>query len=626
MERSELDFLRRRHTQARHRLLTASLAVILSSTLFVAFLTVFAFNQNVDATLAHARLVAANSDAALVFEDESTGKETLKSLSTLPDIESAALFHPNGVLLAAYKRQDNAEIIPPKEHHKIKGYRWSLQNLDVLETVKSGEFTVGKVVIRQGLAGFYRRLFTYIAVILAISTGALLAVRIFMHRMSRAVSTAESHLDYLAHTDTVTLLPNRYAFLKELDLALYDAAENTSWVGVIMIDLDDFKIVNDTAGHQGGDEVLRGVTGRIKEVLDRNEVLCRLGGDEFVVIARSIGKNENVLNDIAAKVLAQLEAPFRYLEQEFFLSASAGGSVYPVDAQDAHELMRKADTAMYAAKLGGKNTFASFQEEMDEKVQRRMQLERLLRKAIDREELHLVYQPQVIGHTGEIAGVEALLRWHNRQIGDVSPAEFIPVAEDSGLIIEIGKWVLHKACEEVVEWHKMGHRSLRLAVNLSARQFKAKDLLQDIYDVLKQTGIDPSLLTLEITEGNMMENIAANIDLLQKIQRMGVSVSVDDFGTGYSSLAYLKRFPIDQLKIDRSFVQDVPGEGEGLVNAVAAMSDSLGLSVLAEGVETKEQYQYLMQIGCHVFQGFYFSRPIPPKSMEGLLSRQTPFA
>ncbi len=621
MDKSSIQFLHRRHSQARNRMLAAGSTLLVSSMLLIIILAYIMVGSRVDDAIVQAKMVAANSNAALMFEDAVAGKEILASLKASPNVESAALYSSKGKLLAVFQRSTEAEISTTTETLKENGYEWHLTHLDVHEAVKKGDRVVGSVVVNQSLNRFYRQLLSYIGIILAVSVGALYVVDIFLSRMKVAVSTAESHLDYLAHTDSVTALPNRRAFLKELNWALRSAQEKSTQVGLIMIDLDDFKNVNDISGHQAGDEVLRIVSRRFQEILGHNDILCRIGGDEFVVILRGIGKASGNFEEIAEKLLQQLALPIRYQEHEYFVTASAGGSVYPVDAQDVHELMRKADTAMYAAKQSGKNTYASFCQEMDEKTQRRMQLERLLRQAIKREELTLVYQPQVEGLTGRIVGVEALLRWRNKEIGDISPGEFIPIAEDSGLIIEIGKWVLQTACEQMKAWHDAGHESLHVSVNLSPRQFKAPSLISDIRTVIEQANIPPSHLILEITEGNMMENITANIDMLLKIQHMGVGISVDDFGTGYSSLAYLKRFPIQNLKIDRSFVQDVPGEGEGLVNAIISMAKSLGLSVVAEGVETKEQLLFLLQNGCQIFQGFYFSRPLPPESLKQLLSK-----
>ena len=621
MKDATLEFLHRRHAQARNRMFAAGFALLLSSVLLIIILTALMANTYIDSAKVQARMVAANSDAAILFVDSAAGKQILESLRASPDVESAALYLPKGELLSVYQRIVDSQIISPDARQKINGYKWSLHSLDVIELVKSGDRPVGAVAVRHSLTGFYHQWLLHVAAILAVSIGALLIVRLFLFRMSVAVSTAESHLDYLAHTDSVTMLPNRHAFLKELDLALYDVGERGGQVGVLMIDLDDFKLINDTSGHQGGDEILRLVTQRIKDALGRHDFLCRIGGDEFVVIVRGVGKAKVDIDGLAARILQQLEYPFRYLEQEFFMTASAGGSVYPVDAGNVHELMRMADTAMYAAKNRGKNAFAAFTYEMDKKAQRRMLLERMLRKAIRRDEMQIEYQPQVDGNTGRIVGVEALTRWVSPEIGEVKPEEFIPVAEESGLIIEIGNWALQKACTQMAAWHKAGHGSLSLSVNVSARQFKAKALLQDIREVLVQTGMDPSMLMLEITEGSMMENIEANVDLLLAAQKMGISVSIDDFGTGYSSLAYLKRFAIHQLKIDKSFVRDVPGGSEGLVNAIVAMSHNLGLTVVAEGVETRAQFQFLLDNSCHIFQGFYLARPQPPEALEKLLGK-----
>jgi len=418
-------------------------------------------------------------------------------------------------------------------------------------------------------------------------------------------------MDFLAHSDPITSLPNRRAFNKMLNIALSAADETKGEVGLILLDLDNFKIVNDTMGHQCGDEILRMVAHRLSSTSRSTDTVCRIGGDEFVIIMTQRDQAVTDLEGTSKRILTILAQPFRYQVNDFFLTASIGSSLYPQDAQDSQTLIRKADTAMYSAKLEGKNTFAYFRPEMDQLAQRRLLLERQLRKALELNEMSLNFQPQVNFLDGKTVGVEALLRWNHPTMGMITPTEFIPVAEDSGLIVDIGKWVLRTACLQVADWREAGLPPVLVAVNLSARQVKDHALINDINRALADARLVPSMLELEITEGVLMDNVQSNIDLLHTIQKLGINLSIDDFGTGYSSLSYLKRFPVNQLKIDRSFLHDVPGDGEAFVTAIIAMAHNLGLSVVAEGVETVAQLQFLRDAGCDIGQGYYFARPAP---------------
>ncbi|HEY0062636.1 MAG TPA: bifunctional diguanylate cyclase/phosphodiesterase, partial [Telluria sp.] len=358
--------------------------------------------------------------------------------------------------------------------------------------------------------------------------------------------------------------------------------------------------------------------------LRKTDIICRIGGDEFVIIVEPSG-DAGTVDEVARKILAALAEPFAVNGHQLYVSASIGVSIYPRDAGDARTLTRSADTAMYHAKNNGKNGFAVFQPAMEERAQKRLKLEANLRRALECDELELHYQPQIDLRSGRVVGVEALARWRCPELGQVSPAEFIPVAEESGIIVALGRWVLQRACRQAALWRDAGLLDTieHVAVNLSARQTRDDGLMDDILAILRETGLPARLLELEITEGVLMENVNANLDLLHGFQAAGIHLSIDDFGTGYSSMSYLKRFPIDQLKIDRSFVHDVPGDGEAIATAIIAMAHSLGMTVVAEGVETVEQLEFLRRAGCDIMQGFYFARPMAvPELTEMLRTRR----
>ena len=619
-EERTLELLQRGHSKAVNSLLATGSALLLSSVLLIVLLSLLMRGKQIDDAIVQAKIVAANSNAVLMFADEKAGREILHALRAAPSIESAGIFAANGTPLAQYQIYGAKTVPAPSELLKRETYAFGLKYLDVAQPVSNHQEVIGAVMLRYDLSSFYQRLLGYAGLIMLVALGALMIVYFFVSRMRMAVSRAELHLDFLAHSDPITALPNRRAFNQRLDEALVQGGEESVEVGLILMDLDNFKVVNDTMGHHCGDEILRMVAQRLNAAARTTDTVCRIGGDEFVIIMRQRDQVATDLEGITRRFMRILAQPFSYQEQEFFLTASFGCSLFPRDARDSQTLIRKADTAMYSAKLEGKNTFAVFEQHMDALAQRRLMLENNLRKALEKQELTLHYQPQIDLKTGRIVGVEALLRWQHPDMGAISPSEFIPVAEDSGQIIEIGKWVLREACRQMVLWREARMAPLRMAVNLSARQFKDQALMQTINQALETTGLSPLLLDVEITEGLLMENLQSNIPLMQAMRESGISLSIDDFGTGYSSLSYLKRFPINQLKIDRSFMHDIPGEGNAFITAIIAMAHSLGLLVVAEGVETPAQMQFLREAGCDVAQGYLFARPMSPDQLAELLS------
>lgn len=427
---------------------------------------------------------------------------------------------------------------------------------------------------------------------------------------------SESQIQKLAHYDALTSLPNRVLLQDHFKHALSIVKRNNSKLTVIFLDLDHFKDINDTLGHSVGDLLLVEVATRLQSALREGDTLSRLGGDEFVLILPE-ADIQGAAN-VSQKLLNNMEKPCTVDSFELTVTASIGIALYPDDGADFETLSQKADTAMYRAKREGRNTYRFFTAEMQAKSSRTLQLVTALRYALERDQLSLHYQPQISISNNCIIGVEALLRWHHPEFGFISPAEFIPIAEDSGLIIPIGEWVLRQAVKQAQTWIAEGHHALIMAVNISAIQFRHRELPNMIAEILNETGLAPEYLELELTERVAMHDPHGAIEMMNSLHKLGIRMSIDDFGTGYSSLSYLKKFKVYKLKIDQSFVRDLSTDSEdkAIVSAIISMSKSLGLLTIAEGVETQEQLAYLSAQGCDEVQGYYFSRPIPSGQIE----------
>ena len=432
---------------------------------------------------------------------------------------------------------------------------------------------------------------------------------------------AEEHMVYIAQHDFLTDLPNRMMLHDRLTQAIAHAGREQRKVAVMFLDLDRFKAINDTLGHLVGDKLLKVVASRISSVARVSDTVSRLGGDEFAIMLPYI-ENMDDIATIAVKLLTSVAGPCVIDGNDIEVTTSIGISVFPEDGKDSESLIAHADAAMYQAKGNGRNNYQFFTYEMNRRTLERMAIKNKLSHALERNELFLLYQPQVDLQSGRIIGAEALLRWDHPMFGNVLPTQFIPIAEENGLIPPMGEWVLREACRQNQEWRKQGLMKITMAVNLSAVQFRQKNLGEIIKVVLHESGLAPSGLELEITEGVVMQDAEAAILLLEDMKAMGLKISVDDFGTGYSSLSYLKRFPIDKFKIDQSFVRDLATDKDDavIVSTIISMAHSLKLKVIAEGVETAEQLAFLKQQGCDEIQGYYFSKPVSAEEFTKLLS------
>ena len=430
----------------------------------------------------------------------------------------------------------------------------------------------------------------------------------------------EEKLRYQAYHDALTGLPNRLLYAEHLELALPQAARRNAMCGILMLDLDRFKFVNDTYGHEFGDKLLITVAERLRECVRKEDTLTRMGGDEFTLLLPLVDDITNIAN-VAEKILASFTKPIAIDGQELFVTPSIGISLFPNDGTDPETLLKNADAAMYRAKEGGRNTYRFFTADMNAEAQRRMALENDLRRAAERGELAMYYQPKFAATGEQLVGAEALIRWKHPERGFVSPSEFIPLAEENGLILPIGEWLLNEVCRQIRQWRDVGLTPPPIAVNLSARQFQRQNLPELIGRALADAGLAADAIELELTESAIMSNAESNIEMLVMLKRMGLKIAIDDFGTGYSSLSYLKRFPVDTLKIDTSFVRDIATDNNSaeLVRGVIGMAHGLRLNVVAEGVETREQLDYLSRNDCDVIQGFYFSKPLPADDFASMM-------
>ena len=434
----------------------------------------------------------------------------------------------------------------------------------------------------------------------------------------------DEELRYVAYHDTLTGLPNRKSFYMCLDDLLQQSSRRNSdraWA-LMFLDLDKFKQVNDALGHDIGDQLLKSVADRLKRSLRETDYLFRLGGDEFTIILTNLGRDIDVAW-VARKILDSINRPFRFNSNEIFTSTSIGISVFPNDGWEVEGLVKNADMAMYAAKESGGSRYRFFTEEMNRKALHRMKMESSLRKALDRNELMLYYQP-LVNEANRIMGMEALLRWNHPELGLILPDEFIRITEETGIIVPVGRWVLKTACTQTKRWHDMGFSDLFVAVNLSARQLQESDFEQMVIEIIDESGLPPESLKLEVTESSVIQNPEVCIAKMKTLRARGITFSIDDFGTGYSSLSYLKRFPIDSLKIDRSFISDAmnnKGDQE-IIKTIIAMAHNLDIDAVAEGVETQDQQDFLASHGCNRMQGFLFAHPVPVDQFKALLERQ----
>lgn len=564
-----------------------------------------------------AAMVTANISASLMFHDAQATGEILRPLSNVPYVESVAVFNAKGGVHARYARAGLSahEADEATLESAVTQDRFSLNDVFVANPVVYDGQALGTVVLVASTEGMVRELWRYAGFLMAACICALGVSSIVTSRMKARVFEAERELEYLAHTDPLTDLPNRRAFYDALATRLRPSTGDRRNLTLILIDLDNFKTVNDTLGHGAGDELLRSVASALLDAVRSTDVVSRIGGDEFAVLA--IDDTDRAgSRHTAERITTMLARPFELHGGSVQVTTSVGFSRFPDDASDVASLVSSADIALYAAKSSGKNVAVEFRSQMTTDAQRRARLERELRDAIANDTLELAYQPQYDCRTGRLVGVEALARWTHPSEGSIPPAEFISIAENTELIVALGNWVMRRACRDAARWNVHAGNDVSVSVNVSARQLREPGFQSDVLAALRDGGLAACMLELELTESLLMANMAVAVNVMRQLRAHGIRLSIDDFGTGYSSLAYLQSFPLNQLKIDRSFVRTLPRTGQPIVTAIISMAHSFGLTVVAEGVEYPAQLAWLCEAGCDVVQGFLTGRPMSFAKIE----------
>ncbi len=604
----------------RNILIRAKLSlVILSHTLTLVALLAWQYGSArsdlVTSLRAEANLIASQLAPAVSSGDATAAARALQAFDHLPAVIAAAAYSTDGALLTQYGRAAGAvpQPLPPGQP-----LAYALDSITLQQPLAGGS---GLLLVKTSLRPVYDRVLWFAMAASLIMAASFALAWMLSAGLRRRLYRVEQGLRHLANYDALTGLPNRVLFRRHLKRALASAAGEGGSVAVMFVDLDNFKIINDTLGHEVGDRLLREVGRRLARLAGRNARLGRLGGDEFGIVLANTDREAAAR--LAERTLQALTRPLQLMDQQVYIGASIGISLYPDDGADASTLLKHADAAMYQAKENGKNSFQFFSADLHFKALQHFTFEMSLRRALERGELALYYQPQVEVETRRIVGVEALLRWKSAEFGTFSSGDFIAIAEQSGLINQLGAWAIETACRQARAWVDAGLDGLTVSVNLSVRQLHTCDIVHLVRQTLEKTGLDPRLLELEITETVLMKHNAEVMDKLKALTELGVRLAIDDFGTGYSSLAYLRRLPVHRLKIDKSFVRDshFTPDDAAIAAAIIAMARKLGIEVTAEGVENEEQLNLLKQAGCHLVQGYYFGSPLPPDELETLIRR-----
>ncbi len=640
-------------------------------------------DQLLEQTASQAKMFGESLTASLTFGDQSSAREALTSLRNSPYVRYAVLLNAQGKRFAEFSKNNDqlAGQLPPdlKLVDRLdQTYQFNWKNLQYLHVIKLDNKKVGYFYIESDLAPIYKQvtffiMLSLVAMYFAAAIGLLVLNRLQgllmapLHSLIKIMylisdgndysrryelhsddemgelatgfnqmlekiqdhnnsldtelqqkEETEKRLDRLAHYDTVTHLPNRHFFNRSLVKTVSQVLPNEVKFSLMFIDLDNFKMVNDTLGHHMGDILLHKVAQTIRNTVRTEDIVARLGGDEFGVILSNLERAEDAAN-IAQKIIAKISAYTNLDGNEVVVGASIGISFFPADANNIDALMQNADAAMYQAKNQGKNNFQFFNSEMRLRTQHRMTIETELRKALEEKQLYLEYQPQFDIKTRHITSVEALLRWQHPQLARISPVEFIPVAEESGLIVPIGEWVFRSACLQLKKWRAQGLQ-LNIAVNVSGRQFREANLFEQFAHIISEVGVSASWIELELTESTLIDASETTIKKLNEFASKGFRLAIDDFGTGYSSLSYLKKFPISILKIDRSFISSIQdsSDDKAIAHAIIAMAGSLNMQVIAEGIENEQQAQCLLDFGCDLGQGFLISPAVAPDKIVAL--------
>ena len=567
-----------------------------------------------------AALIGSNASAALAFDDKKTARAIVSTAVRSPSLLEAVLYESDRQAVASFTRSGYQSTLPAILPVDLN---WSNDNrlLHTLTIEESGQ-VLGYIAVRADPQPVHIELYRFLlglAVIAAIAVG---FVRFATRGTRERVQEAEAALQQMALYDHITRLGNRFSFEQELEHLLQRSQRESTGAAMLFIDVDGFKRVNDTLGHHGGDQVLADIGERLKRALRGGDVVARIGGDEFGVILVDTIKLEDVAK-VAENLIRIAAHPFEVAGAQAYIGFSIGIAMIPDDGKDIKTLMNHADLAMYHAKQNHKGGYQFFSGKIEARVSLRHALENALRQALSSDQLYVVYQPQIAAASGELIGLEALVRWRHPERGIISPADFIPIAEDSGLIVEVGQQVIEKVCRDIHQLKADGYAVPPVAVNLSARQFMLGNLLADITDVTQRYQLGPSDIELELTESVLMERLDARLGILDQLEQAGYRLAIDDFGTGYSSLSYLRHLKVDKLKIDMSFIRTLPEDVDSLaiVSGIIGMAHAIGLTVVAEGVETESQLNCLRNVGCDFIQGYFTGKPMEKSTLLPLLQR-----
>ena len=662
------------------KFLGVSIALIAVS-LSISFLLIYQYYDEKDflqnRTETFAKVIADNISPAILFKDKDQISAILATLKYQKNLVQVYVMDKNWEVLETYHKKgispENKEIL---ETLKSKQFLWKNQEIYSVVPILVEKDSIGSLIVVSSLNTYYQRLIKEMLIIFIIVfvsiwltlkfTFALRSEILFplsklneninnilqtqnlnnhvqlfnqdeigklganfnmmltdLHDMKLQLMNEKDNAEYKAHHDGLTLLPNRTSFSHRLDQVISRAKRNKEYFSVFFMDLDHFKQVNDSMGHDAGDEVLKIFAERIQKCIRVEDTVARMGGDEFTIILENLNSVQSP-TVIAEKILKVMQEPLEVYEQQLYLTVSIGITVYPDDGNDTQSLIKNADAAMYKAKSDGRNKYQFYNVEMTDRAYARVILETQLREAIKKEKFIVYYQPQIDISTNELIGMEALVRWKHPQKGILGPDTFLPLAKETGLIIAIDSWVMKTGMNQIKQWYDEGLTTGYLSLNLSVQHLMHQDFILQFKQLLAQSSCDEKHIHIEITEGEVMKNPEHAITILQQINDMGVSLSIDDFGTGYSSLSYLKRLPIDTIKIDRSFIKDLPFDEEdaAITKAIIAMASSLNLNIIAEGVENNEQQGFLVHNGCHNIQGYLYGKPMPAVEMESFLKEK----
>lgn len=602
------------------------IALAVSATLAVAFLLlvlqhwISARNDLVEQARLQAAMIGASASAALTFDDPVAGEEVVQFAMHSPLLLEVAVYRPDGKVLASARRSQDA----PKFNSRVPeaGKAFGLRDFTLVTPVALEEGSNGRIALRMSLSELYYDLLRFISGLAAIGVLSGLIYMATSHRLRRRMEDAESAFRHLALHDRVTGLSNRYAFELALDQSVRRHLRSGGGSALLFLDLDGFKKVNDLYGHHAGDELLWAIGRRLIKSMRDTDTVARLGGDEFGIIIADC-EAPDVVGRLAEQLVTKVGEPYKTAGHTIQIGLSIGIALIPQDGSTGEELLRHADMAMYQVKAAsGKNKVEFFSERMGNTVRAHLDLESDLRPAITAGQLYVEYQPQVCARSRAILGMEALVRWRHPTRGFVSPGEFIPIAEESDLIIAVGNWVLHQVCKDIAAWRNQGLLVPPVAYNVSARQFARGRVADEVIQALRVNDLPETALELELTESVVMEQPDDPATPLSALRASGLRIAIDDFGTGYSSLSYLKRLPVDKLKVDRSFIADLPDdlEDRAIAGAIISLAKALGLRVVAEGVETEPQAALLASLGCDIFQGYLTGRPMAADKLAALLA------